>query len=215
VAVIEALLLQYDRVVIDTSGLVSSAKTVVFQICDDLFFVVNRDASAAFANRQALSLIAGLLRPEANLTTVLNDNGVGTASIGLLKEQVVVIAGRSVNYMTVPRSAQGAAWACSGSTPYRALRRTITAGLSNPKNPPVSSRGNQVLNSFKVILVAFSLLIASFCKLLGVRIKAKPKTSASRDPWGSQPTLATNPLLSLGGALPEEGALISKPVMLG
>lgn len=218
VAVIEALLLQYDRIVLDTSGLVSSSKNVVFQICDDLFFVANRDASAAFANRQALSLIAGFLRPDANLTTVLNDNGVGSAPLGLLKEQVVVIAGRAINYLTVPRSTQAAAWVCSGFTPYRALKRAIDPGLSIAKGESRLRGANEARNLVSGAIGAAYLLIATIFKLLGVRLSALTRSrrrSASNEPWGSQPSLATNRFLSIGAAIPEEGALISKPVLLG
>lgn len=213
IAVIEALLLAYDRVVVDTSGLVSAARNALFQVCDDLFFVVNRDASAAYANRQALSLIAGFLRPDAKLTTLLNDNGVGSAPIALLKDQVVVIAGRPMSYVTVPRSAHAAAWVCSGYTPYRFLRRslqpilTAVDGGAAKVSPLVRACGAAVGWMFAIVKrVALAL---------GVRWGKKSRESASKEPWGVQPTLAANPLLSLGHAIPDDGSLVSKPVLLG
>jgi hypothetical protein len=213
VAVIEALLLQYDRVVVDTSGLVSSARNTLFQVCDDLFFVVNRDASAAYANRQALSLIAGFLRPDAKLTTLINDNGVGSSPIALLKDQVVVIAGRPMTYVTLPRSAQAAAWVCSGYTPYRFLRRSLQSVLTTVEE------GTPKVSSLPKVVGALAGALCAFVKRLslafGWRRGRKSRKSASRAPWGAQPTLVSNPLLSIGHAIPEDGALVSKPVLLG
>jgi MinD-like ATPase involved in chromosome partitioning or flagellar assembly len=213
VAVIEALLLQYDRVVVDTSGLVSAARNALFQVCDDLFFVVNRDASAAYANRQALSLIAGFLRPDAKLTTVINDNGVGSASAALLKDQVVVITGRPMTYVLVPRSREAAAWVCSGYTPYRFLRRSLQSVLTTIEEgtPKVSS-----LRKVGGVLAGWSSVVAKrVSSAFGWRRGKKSKESASKEPWGTQPTLASKPLLSIGHAIPEDGALVSKPVLLG
>lgn len=212
VAVLELLLLQYDRVVVDTSGLISAARNALFQVCDDLFFVVNRDASAAYANRQALSLIAGFLQPEAKLITLLNDNGVGSSPIGLLKGQVVVIAGRSMTYVTVPRSAQAAAWVCSGYTPYRFLRRSLSSVLATieqegPKGFSLRTFGSALVGWLSVVVRCLSLMS-------GWRRGKWSRESASREPWGAQPTLVSNPLLSIGHAIPEDGVLVSKPVLL-
>jgi len=213
IAVIEALLLQYDRVVVDTSGLVSAARNALFQVCDDLFFVVNRDASAAYANRQALSLIAGFLRPDAKLTTLLNDNGVGSASISLLKDQVVVIAGRPMAYLTVPRSAQAAAWVCSGYTPYRFLRRSLQPILTAVDGG--ASKASTIAAEGGAVVAWVSALVKRLSLAVGLRWGKKGRESASQEPWGAQPTLASNPLLSIGHAIPDDGALVSKPVLLG
>ncbi len=213
VAVLEALLLQYDRVVVDTSGLISPARNALFQFCDDLFFVVNRDASAAYANRQALSLIAGFLRPDATLTTLLNDNGVGSAALGLLRDQVVVIAGRSMAYVTVPRSAQAAAWVCSGYTPYRFLRRSLQSVLT-----PVEQGRPKALSllRFGALLVGWlSIFVKCLSHVFGWPRGNRSRESASREPWGVQPTLVSSPLLSIGYAIPEDGELVSRPVLLG
>lgn len=213
IAVIEALLLQYDRVVVDTSGLVSIARNALFQVCDDLFFVVNRDASAAYANRQALSLIAGFLRPDAKLTTLLNDNGVGSASVSLLKEQVVVIAGRPMSYVTVPRSTQAASWVCSGFTPYRFLRRSLQPILATVESG--ASRGTGLLGAGGAVLGWLSTFAKRISLAIVLRWGKRSRESASKEPWGWQPTLASNPMLSIGHAIPDDGALVSKPVLLG
>jgi hypothetical protein len=175
--------------------------------------VVNRDASAAYANRQALSLIAGFLRPDAKLTTLLNDNGVGSASVALLKDQVVVIAGRSMSYVTVPRSAQAAAWVCSGYTPYRFLRRSLQTILTAVDGGP--AKASYLLSAGGVVVGWLSAVAKRLSLALGWRWGKKSRESASKEPWGVQPTLASNPLLSIGHAIPDDGALVSKPVLLG
>jgi MinD-like ATPase involved in chromosome partitioning or flagellar assembly len=213
IAVIEALLLQYDRVVVDTSGLIRPACNALFQVCDDLFFVVNRDASAAYANRQALSLIAGFLRPDAQLMTVLNDNGVGSASVSLLKDQVVVIAGRPMSYVTVPRCAQAAAWVCSGSTPYRFLRRSLQPVLSTPDPSGLNSRS--FLRFGGVLAVWLTAIVKRLSVISAFWRRKRSRDSASNEPWGAQPTLAARSLLSIGCAIPDDGSLVSKPVLLG
>jgi MinD-like ATPase involved in chromosome partitioning or flagellar assembly len=213
IAVLEALLLQYDQVIVDTSGLVSPARNALFQVCDDLFFVVNRDASAAYANRQALSLIAGFLKPQANLTTLINDNGVGSAPISLLKEQVVVIAGRAMSYVTIPRSLQAAAWVCSGYTPYRFLRRNLQGVLSASEG--VVAQGSAIGRACGALVGWFLDLCKGIASACGLRWGRASRESASKDPWGAQPTLASSPLLALTHELPEDGALVSKPVLLG
>jgi hypothetical protein len=212
VAVLEALLLQYDRVVVDTSGLISACRNALFQLCDDLFFVVNRDASAAFANRQALSLISGFLRPGATLTTFLNDNGVGSASLSLLKNQVVVIAGRPISYVTVPRSMQAAAWVCSGYTPYRFLRRNLQGVLSSSED--VRERSS-LLNALRKLLSGVSDLFVKIGSMVGIGWGKSRRESASKEAWGAQGTLARSDVLSLEHDMSDEGMLVSKPVLLG
>lgn len=213
VAVVEALLMQYDRVVVDTSGLVSSARNALFQVCDDLFFVVNRDASAAYANRQALSLIAGFLRPDAKLTTLLNDNGVGSAPVTLLKEQVVVIAGRPMSYVTVARSTQAAAWVCSGYTPYRFLRRSLHSILTPVDGGP--SKASLLVTGSKAIRSWAAALARCVRTMLRLRWGKTSKAGASKEHGDGSAILSAHPILSIGHAIPEEGTLISKPVLLG
>jgi len=215
-AVIEALLLQYDRVVIDTSGLVSAAKSTLFQICDQTFFVVNRDASAAFANRQALSLIAGFLKPDAALATMINDTGVGTSSVALLKEQVVVIAGRAISYITVPRSPKAAAWVCSGYTPYRFLRRSLRDVVFAAKGGEPLKEGFLFLKAAKSTLVGLKRIVGRWALFDRFRWRKSGRNSASGEPWGVRPTLDAPPgLLSIGHAIPDDNLLVSKPVLLG
>jgi MinD-like ATPase involved in chromosome partitioning or flagellar assembly len=216
VAVIEALLLKYDRVLIDTSGLISAAKNPLFQICDELLFVVNRDASAAYANRQALSLIAGFLKPDAKLSALINDTGVGTASIALLKEQVVVIAGRKISHITVPRSPHAAAWVCSGYTPYRFLRRCLRPILSSSTERVPANSVGALTGSFRSVVMNVYNSIKRSALFESVRWGRASRVSASGEPWGERTELDAPPrLLSIGHAIPDDGALVSKPVLLG
>lgn len=212
IAVLDALLIQYDRVVVDASGLISGARNALFQVSDEVIFVVNRDASAAFANRQALSLIAGFMRPDARLVTVMNDTGVGTASRALLRDQVVVIAGRAMSYVTVPRSARGAAWVCSGYTPYRFLSRNLQTivddqgGELTERSPLHRALGRIALSVQDAARRLFALL--------GIGWGRKSRVSASNESWGERVELGASPLLGIEHQIPEDGVLVTKPVLL-
>ena len=213
-AVLEALLTQYDNVVVDTSGLVSSARNALYQVCDDLFFVVNRDASAAFANRQMLSLIAGFLRHDATLTTIVNDNGVGSASPTLLKKHVVVIAGRPMRYVVVPRSSRAASWPCSGYTPYRFLHRNLRELVVDPSQ--VRALRPLLVRAWYAVADVACTATKRLASLLGLRWgKLARESASSRESWGKQPSLAAPSALCLASAAAsDEAALVSKPVLL-
>lgn len=213
VAVLEALVHAYDRVVVDTSGLMTAAKNSLFQVCDDLLFVVNRDATASYANRQALSLIAGFLRPDATLTVLLNDNGVGSASHGLLKNEVLVLTGRPVAYVPVPRSKQAALWVCSGHTPYRFLRRDLeevfnVSGVVAPQHSSLSGVCGRLFQMLKGVSKHVLNRRSSWRRMAA-------KESASKEPWGAQPALVASPLLGVEQEASQDGVLVSKPVLLG
>jgi MinD-like ATPase involved in chromosome partitioning or flagellar assembly len=213
-AVVEALLLQYDRVVVDTSSLVSAAKNALFQSCDELFFVVNRDASAAYANRQALSLISGFMRPDASLTTIINDNGAGSAPPSLLKSQVVVIAGRSMSHLVVPRCAKAMAWMCSGYTPYRFLRRYLREAVCS------TQAGEQEGGRwFGFVPDVLGKAVKTLRRVVGA-VTSRWNKSKDREvalgSLGSPNHLEPPVLLSLGHELHDQHrALVSKPVLLG
>ena len=217
VAVLDVLLIKYDRVIVDTSGLLSSARNALFQVCDELFFVANRDASAAYANRQALSLIAGFLRPAAKLTTILNDNGVGGVSISLLKDEVVVVAGRQMSYITIPRVPQAATWVCSGHTPYRYIRRSLRNALALPSQPrarqPIVGNFLKIPNEWGVGWLKGVEKVSSLRGRIWSWLRRNQK-SGSVDSWGVPSNLAVGSLRALNHGLPEEGALVTKPVLL-
>lgn len=213
IAVLEALLLQYDRVIVDTSSLLTPARNALFQICDDVQFVVNRDASAAYANRQALSLIAGFLKPSATLTTVLNDTGVGSAAISLLREQVVVIAGKEVGDIVIPKTQQATTWMCSGHTPYKFLRRNLESVFVEPE---MKERAGSLLSRLLGYLGGAVLSLVQYLTgMLRIGRGLKKRASASNEPWGATPSLGSPALLSSQLEASDEGALVSKPVLLG
>lgn len=212
IAVLEALLMQYDRVVIDTSGLVSGVRNALFQVSDEVLFVVNRDASGAYANRQALSLIAGFMRPESRLFTVLNDTGVGSASCALLRDEVVVISGRSMSYITLPRHARAASWMCSGYTPYRFLSRHLQSIFVEPE-PSVVSRSVARRVAHRLAVVA-SGAVKRFAAAVELRLGKKNRPSASQQAWGKGGALPTSPVLSMEFKTPEDGVLVTKPILL-
>jgi MinD-like ATPase involved in chromosome partitioning or flagellar assembly len=213
VAVLEALLLQYDRVVVDTSSLVTPARNALFQICDDVHFVVNRDASAAYANRQALSLIAGFLKPNATLTTVLNDTGVGSAAVSLLREQVVVIAGKDVSDIVVPKTQQAVTWMCSGHTPYKFLRRNLEHLFIDPGGKErTRSLFSQLVGFVSGVVLG---LVRHLAGVLQVGRRYRKRESASKEPWGASPQLGSPALLSSQLDVSDDSALVSKPVLLG
>ncbi len=212
-AFLEALLLSYDKVLVDSSGLFSGCRNLLYQIADEVMFVMNRDVSAAFANRQALSLIAGFLRHDALLTTLINDTGVGIAPINLLRDEVAVIAGRRVRHVAVPRSRRGAAWVCSGYTPYRFLSRSlreifVDAAVEAEKPTPLKRlfalRGS--------VLRALQRRLAWLATQLWGKV---PK--ATQRPYGSgeQSLLPGAAAQLIGLSEPELDGLVSKPVLLG
>lgn len=212
-AVLETLLLSFDRVVVDGSGLPTSCRNALYQIADEVLFVINRDVAAAFANRQALSLIAGFLRHDATLTTIINDTGVGAAPIALLRDEVVAIAGRRVRHVVVPRSSRGASWVCSGYTPYRFLSRSLreifadmTAGDEKP--------GALI----RIKTLAESIWRAFAARLRGLKGIAWGKTATTRQLKhgnGEQSLLPAVTVPSIGLSLTDDDGLVSKPVLLG
>lgn len=212
IAVLEALLTQYERVIVDTSGLVSGVRNALFQVSDEVLFVINRDASGAYANRQTLSLIAGFMRPEARLATVINDTGVGSASSGLLRDEVVVISGRPMSYITLPRHDRAASWMCSGYTPYRFLSRYLQSIYVKPEGA-VGSR-SLARRAVGWLTVVVGEAAKRFMTALGERWGRKNRPSASQHAWGKEVALPTSPLLGMEFQTPEEGMLVSKPILL-
>lgn len=131
ISVLEVLQTQYDTVVVDAAPLLAGARQAVYQVADQVVFVLNLDPAGVFAHRQALSLIRGCLKPSARLTVAVNENGKVIAPIQVLKEYIAPATERPVELVTVPYSAAAARWACSGRTPFRVLKRPVRALISN------------------------------------------------------------------------------------
>lgn len=213
IAVLEALLFSYDKVIIDGSGLPSSCRNALYQVADEVQFVMNRDVTAAFANRQALSLIAGFLRHDALLTTIINDTGVGAAPVRLLRDEVAVITGRRVRHIVVPNSQRGAAWVCSGYTPYRFLSRSlreifVDAARGNQMPTPLTRLKTLVESSVRAMTsrVGWLMTLVWGEKAVAKQLRCRP---------GEQSLLPAVTVPSIGVSTTDVDGLVSKPVLLG
>ncbi len=212
-SVLDLLLFQFDRVIVDTSGLVSAARNILFQRCDEALFVMNRDISAAYANRQALSLISGFLRHDARLVTILNDNGVGSADEALIREQVAVTAGRLMTLHVVPRSRRASAWMCSGYTPYRFLKRSLESILSSSDSDAGEVETlRRLLNRF---LAAMAAPFGRFRARLRGRLGSTAGKGGVSESMLGTAAIAGHSRLAIGCDQFEADALVTKPVLIG
>jgi MinD-like ATPase involved in chromosome partitioning or flagellar assembly len=133
-AVLDALALQFDQVVVDASSLLPTTQQAVMGMADEVVFVLNRDPSGAYANRQALALLAGGIPLEAKFRVVINNPGGACAPLALLTSEVVCVPGREIVITTIPYSRKASQWACSGRTPYSDLRRAYERLLPQPED---------------------------------------------------------------------------------
>ncbi|MEY4701379.1 MAG: hypothetical protein RL326_1566, partial [Pseudomonadota bacterium] len=182
-------------------------------IADEVLFVMNRDSSAAFANRQALSLIAGFMRHDAVLTAILNDTGVGAAPLSLLRDEVAVISGRRMRHIVVPRSRRGAAWVCSGYTPYRFLSRSLREIFND-----VTASDDKSSSQARLKALVGSLWRAITGRLGWLMTRVWGKAVSVRQlkhGEGSQSLLPAVALPSIGSSTADVDGLVSKPVLLG
>jgi hypothetical protein len=174
---------------------------------------MNRDISAAFANRQALSLIAGFTRHDAILTVALNDTGVGAAPISLLRDEVAVIAGRRMRHVVVPRSRRGAAWVCSGYTPYRFLSRSLREIFTDVKagdTKPALHAGARAL------VESVWRAIRGRLEWLTTRLWGKAtSTRQLKQGVGGRSLLPAVTMPGIDSLTTDVGGLVSKPVLLG
>lgn len=210
VSVLETLVLKYDVVVVDTSGLLTVARNALLQVCDEVIFVINRDTSAAYANRQGLSFVAGLLRHDAQLSVLINDTGVGAAPISLLRDQVTLISGRKVSHVVIPRCARAMAWVCSGYTPYRFLSRNVRA-LLVPLDRPCPSDGGFVVGLSEPIREGLRRVRAWG----SLRLRKGLSRDVPHSAGVERRALPGRALLALSPSIPEGEELVSKPVVLG
>lgn len=207
VAVLEALAVLHGRVVVDGSALSAGAKHAVYGVADEVLFVANGDPSGAFANRQALSLISGMMKADAALTIVLNDNARISAPVPLMRREVLAVPGRETHFVRLPYSARAARWACSGQTPYRFLRRQFIAlvRLSSPAPSQVLGSRMFARGLEWAVFAARSVGGWRRKKLAGRPEEQRVEEARARDP------------LAIGFAqgLLAEGDVVSKPVLLG
>jgi len=210
VSVLEALVLKYDAVVVDTSGLLTVARNALLNVCEEVIFVINRDTSAAYANRQGLSLLAGLVRHDARVSVLINDTGVGSAPVSLLRDQVAIIASRKVSHVVIPRCPQAMAWVCSGYTPYRFLGRSIHA-LVSFADGSCPSGARPIARIWECVRRRAGQL----CRGVWLRVRKSSGSDASKSVEGGTRALPGRALLALSPSVPDQGELVSKPVVLG
>lgn len=211
-SVLEILLVHYDRVVVDTSGLVSMARNVLYQSADEVVFVMNRDVSAAYANRQGLSLASGFMRHDASLVSVVNDTGAGIGDLSLIRKEVAVASGRAMSVVVIPRSRKAAAWMCSGYTAYRSLGRSIDAICCDKGR--ASSRWERLLRWIANIGEKPRVLWQRLCVLLRSHLWGATSRRAVFDRAVPRLATANHPRMAIGFTTPGEDPLVSKPVLL-
>ena len=206
---LEALLLHFDDVVVDSGSLPATALNALYQGAERVVFVANRDPAGAFANRQALTVISGYLGPDATIDIVLNDNSVVAASTALLLREVLVAPGREPRKIILPRSERAARWPCSGSTPFKFLVRPFEA-LASTTDVPASHS----LLAWKATLWRRLLGIAKLRVHAG-ESRSERKTGRygdAREGAVSTREAELYPMLLGQGPPPvDEGQLVSKP----
>ncbi len=211
-SVLESLALHFDEVIVDSSTLPASTLGVLYQAAERAIFVANRDPSGAYANRQALAVISGYLRPGVPLDVVVNDNSCATAPLSLLMRDVFIAPGRSGRRIVIPRSVRATRWPCGGYTPYQFLTRPIDQLLA-PREGALSSSDRSLLD--RVTALLREGLVARWMKgcFKWMRRKSslRERGSVSSELEGGR----AYPIL-IGSALPSvgEGQLVSKPMLV-
>lgn len=208
IAVLEALQTQHDVVVVDTGSLPAVAISALYQVADEAVFVANRDPAGAFAHRQALLLVSGYVRPEAQISTVINDNSLVTASLGIVRNEALTLPGRAVREVVLPRMPKAGRWPCSGCTPYQFLNRHFDLLLIEQSNDDAraTSRADSKRTSwFAASTVKARAFAAKF--QLGKRrgpVREMPDT----------PKPVSFPEIGYEYGAMEDGTLVSKPVLI-
>jgi MinD-like ATPase involved in chromosome partitioning or flagellar assembly len=148
-AVLDALRLQFDEVVVDASALLRVTQQALVGVADNVVFVMNRDSSGAYANRQALALLGGALALDSKLSVVINHTGGAAAPLEMLKREVVCVPGREIVTISLPFSPKAARWACSGRTAYHDLRRQLRPVVesADPSSIGVVQRASEWLRA--------------------------------------------------------------------
>jgi hypothetical protein len=147
ISVLEVLQTRNDVVIVDAAPLIAGVRHALYGLADQIVFVASRDPSGAFANRQALSVISGYLKPECKLTTVVNGLARASAPISIIRDQVVQVEGRAGKPLILPYVARAARWPCSGATPYRYVRRTLSPLFYSEESVGLCSTASAVKRS--------------------------------------------------------------------
>lgn len=209
-AVLEVLQTQHDVVVVDTGSLPAVAISALYQVADEAVFVANRDPAGAFAHRQALRMISGYVRPDAKISTVINDNSLVIASLAVVRDEALALPGREVNEVVVPRMPKAGRWPCSGATPYQFLSRCFDSLLVEPDDDAACAASDTARSTgtwFAAAAAKASVFVAKF------------RLGKKRGPVQEMPDAPTPKPVSFAeigyecGAI-DEGALVSKAVLI-
>lgn len=210
IAVLEALQTQHDVIVVDTACLPAVAVSALYQVADEAVFVANRDPAGAFAHRQALLCISGYVRPDAKVTTVINDNSVIAASLGVVRDEALTIPGRDVKEVVIPRTPKAGRWPCSGATPYQFLSRHFDALMVEPSDDAASaaSRAPRMSSAW---FAASAAKAGAFLAKFRLRKRRGP---IEEMPVAPQPKPESFAEIGCDYTAIDDGALVSKPVLL-
>jgi MinD-like ATPase involved in chromosome partitioning or flagellar assembly len=208
--VLETLVSQFDVVVVDSGGLPSTTLVALYQVCDEVIYVANRDPGGSIAHRQALLLVAGYARLDSRITTVINDNSVLAAAVQTLKTEALVMPDRAVREVVLPRSVKAASWPCSGGTPYQFLNRYIDDLVNNPHDGATRVDVRSRSPEASVVSRCFQLVAASFRRIrlrksAGAGLESKSAFSLGRE---------VVPGIGYTCAPLDENELVSRPVLV-
>ena len=194
----------YETIVIDCARLPAAVLQSLYQIADHGILVLNRDPSGAFASRQSLALMTGCLRPDARISTVINDNSVVSMPLALLRKEVLATPGKVACEVIIRRTPRAAPWPCSGYTPYQFLSRHFDRLLGH------GEEGGAVTMS-----------IWRSAGDLGRRVRSSLMGGGSRkmkergvDDEGLSVKPVTYPALEFAGGLEASEDLVSKPMVV-
>jgi MinD-like ATPase involved in chromosome partitioning or flagellar assembly len=212
-SVLEVLQTLNDAIVVDASPMTLGVRQALYQVADDVVFVLNKDPAGAFASRHVLSLISGHIRRDARLIAVVNDLRNGGAPLSALRDCIAVPGDRAVRMVTIPFSSRAGRWPCSGYTPSRYLRKYFAKILPDALDQS-EERNTSLETPWESILHERG---ANFLKAIFRRLHRK-KTNEGHGVDASRPSAAVRhghgalPLLT--GPAPED-ELVSKPVLAG
>ncbi len=205
VAVLEVLQAQFQVVVVDAAPLVAGCRQALYQSADEVVLVANRDPAGAFANKQAIALIGGYLRPGAQFTTIINQNSKIQASLSVVRHQVLVHNDIPARTFVIPYSPRAARWACSGHSAFPWLKRSIKPMLADSE---VTAR-NWVGSAFALVSSSVQRLISR--RRASAQIAARTYSLERNLASGAlQPAVTGQHALDQGDA---EDALVSKAVV--
>jgi hypothetical protein len=130
-----------------------------------------------------------------------------------LRDEVAVISGRRMRHIVVPRSRRGAAWVCSGYTPYRFLSRSLREIFND-----VTASDDKSSSQARLKALVGSLWRAITGRLGWLMTRVWGKAVSVRQlkhGEGSQSLLPAVALPSIGSSTADVDGLVSKPVLLG